>query len=104
MEIVIALSVLFAFGSACLGVWLGIKYYALRLLALEQTTEITFLKVEDKINELQRVANREQKRDAINTRWKKRDQTDEQTLQELDKIKAQATTRDFDPVSWMNGK
>jgi type II secretory pathway pseudopilin PulG len=108
MEIVILLSVIFALASSVLGVWLGVKYYALRLLALEKQTELAFTCMEDRVSELARVANRDQKREAVNTRWKKRDVTDADTLKELDKVAkdlpGQNSIVGYDPNTWMNGR
>lgn len=108
MELVIILVVVSALASAALGVWLGMKFYALRLLALEKQTELSFTCMEDKVNELQRVATRNQSRDAVNSRWKKRDETDEQTLKELAKVKPNGgdvvTLPMYNPVDWSNGK
>jgi type II secretory pathway pseudopilin PulG len=106
MEFVIVVCVLSALASTALGVWLGMKFYALRLLALEKQTELAFTCMEDKVNELARVANRDLKRDAVNTRWKKRDETDEATIKELHKIKPAESLSlpSFDPTTWANGR
>jgi type II secretory pathway pseudopilin PulG len=108
MELAIILVVVSALASAALGVWLGMKFYALRLLALEKQTELAFTCMEDKVNELQRVATRNQTRDAVNSRWKKKDETDESTLKELAKVKPNGgeviSMPMFNPVDWANGK
>jgi type II secretory pathway pseudopilin PulG len=106
MEFVVILVVVSALASAALGVWLGMKYYALRLLALEKQTELAFTCMEDKVFELARVANRDMKRDAVNTRWKRRDETDETALKELAKVKQSPVELlpGFDPSTWANGR
>jgi type II secretory pathway pseudopilin PulG len=106
MEVAIILVVVSALASAALGVWLGIKFYALRLLALEKQTELAFTCMEDKVNELQRVATRNQSRDAVNSRWKKKDATDAETIQELKKIEPKTldTVPMYDPTTWANGR
>jgi len=107
MEIAIIVVVVSALASAVLGVWLGMKYYALRLLALEKQTELSFVTVEDRLHELQRIAMRNQSRDAVNSRWKKKDETDEAALRELAKVKPNSGAAEaplFNPTDWMNGK
>jgi type II secretory pathway pseudopilin PulG len=106
MEYAIVIVVISSLASGALGVWLGFKFYGLQLLALEKQTELAFTCMEDRVNELQRVATRNQTRDAVNMRWKKKDETDEATLKELHKIKPASETLPmpgFDPVKWMNG-
>jgi len=107
MELAIIVVVMSALASSALGVWLGMKFYALRLLALEKQTELSFLTVEDRLHELQRIALRNQSRDAVNARWKKKDETDELALKELAKVKPNgdaAAAPLFNPTDWMNGK
>lgn len=75
-----------------------------RLLALEEGIKAVLIAYDDRLNELTRIVTRQDKREAGETRWKKKNAEDEATLKALTDTRGEslspAVGHPWDPRTW----
>ena len=73
-----------------------------RILALEQNSQLLFTSLEDRIQQLTKIATRQDKVAAATARWTKKD-AEVEAIAQLAKNAAPANMHPWDPRTWGNG-
>lgn len=73
-----------------------------RLLALEENSKLLFTSLEDRIQQLTKIATRQDKQAAASARWSKKD-AEVEAIAQLAKQTHQPAMHPWDPRTWGNG-